>query len=143
MKKKLAALMCSVMLLASVASCGAKDEGKKQFVVGFDSEFPPMGFVADDGSYTGFDLDLAEEVAKRLDMEFVAQPIAWDAKDQELASGNIDCIWNGFTINPEINRICGVLSGFDIDKEKEAGLILEPAEKISTHGLTHIWKTIR
>ena len=99
MKKKLAALMCSVMLLASVASCGAKDEGKKQFVVGFDSEFPPMGFVADDGSYTGFDLDLAEEVAKRLDMEFVAQPIAWDAKDQELASGNIDCIWNGFTIS--------------------------------------------
>ena len=48
---------------------------------------------------TDFDLDLAEEVAKRLDMEFVAQPIAWDAKDQELKSGNIDCIWNGFTIS--------------------------------------------
>lgn len=98
MKRKIAALMCSVMLLTSLASCGGKKKDK-QFVVGFDSEFPPMGFVADDGSYTGFDLDLAEEVAKRMDLEFVAQPIAWDAKDQELKSGNIDCIWNGFTIS--------------------------------------------
>lgn len=58
-----------------------------------------MGFVDENGQYTGFDLDLAKECAKRMDMEFVAQPIAWDSKDQELATGNIDCIWNGFTIN--------------------------------------------
>lgn len=69
------------------------------FIVGFDQDFPPMGFVGDDGEYTGFDLELAEEVAKRLGLEFVAQPIAWDAKDMELNSGTIDCIWNGFTIN--------------------------------------------
>ena len=98
MKRKIAALMCSVMLLTSLASCGGKKQDKK-FVVGFDAEFPPMGFIADDGSYTGFDLDLAEEVANRLGLEFVAQPISWDAKDQELKSGNIDCIWNGFTIS--------------------------------------------
>ena len=57
-----------------------------------------MGFVGDDGEYTGFDLDLAKEVAKRLGLEYKAQPIAWDSKDMELESGNIDCIWNGFTI---------------------------------------------
>lgn len=69
------------------------------FIVGFDQDFPPMGFVGDDGEYTGFDLELAEEVANRLGMEFVPQPIAWDAKDMELNSGTIDCIWNGFTMN--------------------------------------------
>ncbi|MBP3239440.1 MAG: amino acid ABC transporter substrate-binding protein [Oribacterium sp.] len=69
-----------------------------KFTVGFDQEFPPMGFVGDNGEYTGFDLALAEEVAKRLDLEFVPQPINWDAKDMELESGNIDCIWNGFTM---------------------------------------------
>lgn len=69
------------------------------FTVGFDQDFPPMGFVGDDGEYTGFDLELAKEVADRLGLEFVAQPIAWDAKDMELNSGTIDCIWNGFTIN--------------------------------------------
>lgn len=69
------------------------------FTVGFDQDFPPMGFVGDDGEYTGFDLELAKEVAARLGLEFVPQPIAWDAKDMELSSGTIDCIWNGFTMN--------------------------------------------
>ena len=68
------------------------------FTVGFDQEFPPMGYVGDDGEYTGFDLEVAEEVAKRLGMEFVPQPVDWTAKDMELESGNIDCIWNGFTM---------------------------------------------
>ena len=68
------------------------------FTVGFDQDFPPMGFVGDNGEYTGFDLDLAKEVASRLGLEYKAQPIAWDSKDMELESGNIDCIWNGFTI---------------------------------------------
>ena len=67
------------------------------FTVGFDQDFPPMGFVGDDGEFTGFDLDLAAEVANRLGKEIKYQPIAWDAKDMELTSGNIDCIWNGFS----------------------------------------------
>ena len=67
-------------------------------IVGFDQDFPPMGFVGDDGEYTGFDLELAQEVASRLGLKYVPQPIAWDAKDMELESGNIDCIWNGFTM---------------------------------------------
>ena len=68
------------------------------FTVGFDQDFPPMGFVGDNGEFTGFDLDLAAEVAKRMGKEIKYQPIAWDAKDMELTSGNIDCIWNGFSI---------------------------------------------
>lgn len=68
------------------------------FIVGFDQDFPPMGFVGEDGEYTGFDLELAQETAKRLGLTYVAQPIAWDAKNMELESGNIDCIWNGFTM---------------------------------------------
>ena len=75
----------------------AKAEGGT-LVVGFDQDFPPMGFLGDDGEYTGFDLELAQETARRLGLEYKAQPIAWDAKDMELESGNIDCIWNGFTM---------------------------------------------
>ena len=69
----------------------------RTLTVGFDAEFPPFGFIADDGSYDGFDLAMAQEVCSRLGWTFVAQPIAWDFKDAELSSGNIDCIWNGFT----------------------------------------------
>ena len=76
----------------------AKTTDGGTLIVGFDQDFPPMGFVGDDGEYTGFDLELAQEVAKRLGLEYKAQPIAWDSKDMELESGNIDCISNGFTM---------------------------------------------
>lgn len=99
LSKVIAACLTSVMLLMPLTSCGSS--ASKKFVVGFDSEFPPMGFVEKDGSYAGFDLDLAKECAQRMGMEFVAQPIAWDSKDQELKSGNISCIWNGFTITED------------------------------------------
>ena len=82
----------------SAAASGDIQTPSGKFTVGFDQEFPPMGFVGDDGQFTGFDLDLAKEVASRLGLEFVPQPINWDAKDMELDSGNIDCIWNGFTM---------------------------------------------
>ena len=79
------------------AESSEKAEGGT-LIVGFDQDFPPMGFMGDDGEYTGFDLELAQEAAKRLGLEYKPQPIAWDAKDMELESGNIDCIWNGFTM---------------------------------------------
>ena len=73
------------------------------FIVGFDAEFPPYGYKDDNGSYVGFDLDLAQEVCERNNWTFVAQPIDWDAKDAEIDSGSIDCIWNGFTIDGREN----------------------------------------
>ena len=117
MKKRLALLLALALMAATVLSgCGGKeekkDEGKSEskkeytakeagdtFTVGFDQDFPPMGFVGDDGEYTGFDLELAQEVCDRLDLKFEPKPIAWDSKDAELSSGGIDCIWNGFTMN--------------------------------------------
>lgn len=74
-------------------------EDRTTFTVGFDAEFPPYGFMDEDGTYTGFDLELAEEVCKRRGWSLVKQPISWSVKDMELSSGAIDCIWNGFTIN--------------------------------------------
>ena len=124
-KRLLSAVMASAMVLSLAACGGAKTETtaaettaeKKEetttagttaaetaeaaggtLIVGFDQDFPPMGFVGDNGEYTGFDLDLAKEVASRLGLEYKAQPVTWDSKDMELESGNIDCIWNGFTI---------------------------------------------
>lgn len=74
-----------------------------KFIVGFDSEFPPYGYSDGKGGYTGFDLDLAQEVCNRNNWTLVKQPINWDTKDAELNSGSIDCIWNGFTINGREN----------------------------------------
>ena len=77
----------------------AKTTDGGTLIVGFDQDFPPMGFVGDDGEYTGFDLELAEAVCEIYGWKLVKTPINWDAKDTELNSGAIDCIWNGFTMN--------------------------------------------
>lgn len=71
-------------------------EGGK-LIVGFDAEFPPFGYIAEDGSYDGFDLALAQVVCARLGWEYEAVAIDWASKDAELKAGNINCIWNGFT----------------------------------------------
>ncbi|MCD8347726.1 MAG: amino acid ABC transporter substrate-binding protein [Lachnospiraceae bacterium] len=69
------------------------------FAVGFDAEYPPYGYMDDDGEYTGFDLELAQAVCDLEGWELIKTPIDWDSKDLELESGSIDCIWSGFTIN--------------------------------------------
>ena len=95
-------LLKFIMLFAGVIFIfgqGMKTSAKQKFVVGFDASFPPYGYLSEDGEYIGFDLDLADEVAKRNGWELVKQPIDWEAKDTELKVGNIDCIWNGFTMN--------------------------------------------
>ena len=94
------ALVAAVAFTGFITGCTKKAQAQKTFTVGFDAEFPPYGFKDEKtGEYTGFDLELAQEVANRNGWTLVKKPINWDAKDMELASGAIDCIWNGFTIN--------------------------------------------
>ncbi|MCR4938948.1 MAG: amino acid ABC transporter substrate-binding protein [Treponemataceae bacterium] len=109
--KKLASLILALCLLLSITGCKKKTnstgavkalQDRGVFVLGLDDSFPPLGFRDNDtNEITGYDIDLAKEVAKRLNVEFKAQPISWDAKEMELSTGKIDCIWNGFTITEE------------------------------------------
>ena len=90
-------VLCSV-ILGTLPALAAE----KTFTVGFDANFKPYGYF-ENGQYKGFDLDLAREVARRNNWKLVLKPIDWNAKDSELNSGMIDCIWNGFTINGREN----------------------------------------
>ena len=86
------------LLVMGFASCS---KAANEFVLGLDDSFPPMGFRDDANEIVGYDIDLAKEVANRLGLKFRAQPISWSAKEQELNTGKIDCIWNGLSITPE------------------------------------------
>ena len=111
MKKKLtllaalaAALCMSMALMVGCSSNEAADDGADAsageattLVVGFDAGYPPYGYIADDGSYAGLDLDLAAEVCARNGWTLETTPIDWDAKDALLNDGSITCVWNGFT----------------------------------------------
>lgn len=105
MKKLFAAALVLLMMVAGFAH--AEDTSvqaildKGTFVLGLDDSFPPMGFRDENNDIVGFDIDVAKVVAEKLGVAFEAQPIAWDSKELELSSGNIDCIWNGLSITPE------------------------------------------
>lgn len=122
MRKVLAMLLAAMMLTTLFVSCGdQKTETKGQrdkqqqeqtddsfqkikdkgvFVLGFDENFPPMGFK-EGSEYTGFDIELARALFQRLGIELKLQPIDWKANIMELNSGNVDCLWNGLTITED------------------------------------------
>ena len=74
---------------------------KKVLVVGLDADYAPFGFRDENGEIIGFDIDLANEVADRLNVKFKFKPIDWSQKQEELTSGKIDIIWSGFNITPD------------------------------------------
>ena len=104
-----AALCLGAALLAGCsgsndAASNAADNGAAAnpdattLIVGLDNAYPPYGFIGDDGNLTGFDIDLATEVAARNGWNLELEAIDWDAKDALLNQGTINCIWNGFTM---------------------------------------------
>lgn len=113
MKKLMTVLTLAVAALVLVA-CGlnkAKEKAskdnwktyqeKKTITIGFDNTFVPMGYEDKSGKNVGFDIDLANAVFKEYGIKVKWQAINWDLKETELENGNIDMIWNGYSITKE------------------------------------------
>lgn len=75
-----------------------KDKGK--LVIGY-TVYEPMNYTDENGTFTGFDTELATAVCKELGVEPDFVEINWDTKEVELSGKSIDCIWNGLTIDDE------------------------------------------
>lgn len=78
---------------------GSSSETK--VIVGVDNGFPPMGFLNDQNELVGFDIDVARAVFEKLGMQVEFLAIDWNAKEQELNTKKVDCLWNGYTITDE------------------------------------------
>lgn len=77
-----------------------KDKGK--LVVGI-TLFAPMDYYADENEkeLTGFEVEFGKAVAEKMGIDIEFQVINWEAKESELNAKNIDCIWNGLTIDED------------------------------------------
>ena len=109
MKSKILIGLIAVIVIIAVIgiiifSVQGEENNENTFVLGMDDSFPPMGFRNENNELVGFDVDLAREVCNKLGMKLKVQTISWAAKEQELDSGNIDCIWNGFGYTEERNE---------------------------------------
>lgn len=98
--KKIIAFTLALVACLSLATA-AKKKNSNKFVLGLDDSFPPLGFRDENNEIVGYDIDLAREACSRMGMELVCQPIDWSAKEMELKTGKISCIWNGLTITDE------------------------------------------
>ena len=113
MKKRLPVLVLAfamIFTMAALTACGgggSSDSGDSAaeeaftFKHGYDKDFPPYSYIGDDGETTGFDVELAQAVCELNGWNYEGVAINWDAKDAELESGSIDCIWSGFTKSPD------------------------------------------
>lgn len=111
MKRIVSLLVITMLFAVAVSGCGKKNTGadtslediktKGKLILGLDDAFPPMGFKDENQEIVGFDIDVAKEVSSRMGVELVIQPISWEAKELELSTKNIDCIWNGMTYNKD------------------------------------------
>lgn len=100
--KKLVMVLSVLSMMVGVVGCSKKEvKNENEIIVGYDNTYFPMGYLDDNGDTVGFDVDLAKETFKRLNMNVKFQSIDWSMKETELNSGNIDAIWNGYSLTEE------------------------------------------
>ena len=126
MKKRISTIIISGLLaiavVMSLAACGGNSNGPapagsgssadgdvKTFRMGIDPEYPPFSYLGDDGTYTGFDVEVCMAVCDKLGYQFEIFEVNWDNKLIQLDSNECDCIWSGMTI---------------LDSMKEEGYVL-------------------
>lgn len=117
MKKILSVIMAVAMLCTGAmlfSSCG--ESSGEEFVIGI-TYFEPMNYFDDNNQLTGFETEFATAVCNKLGLTPKFQEIDWSAKETELNSGNIDCIWNGMTITPEREETMGISNPYMENKQ--------------------------
>jgi len=123
--KKAVSIVLALLMLLSFAACGAKEapaaaapaaESAAEpaaeqftFIMGIDAEYPPFSYMADDGSYSGFDVEVCRAACEKLGWNFEVFGVNWDEKLVQLDAKECDCVWSGMTI---------------LDSMKEAGYII-------------------
>lgn len=75
-----------------------EDINKKTLVIGMDTTYPPFEYV-ENGEVMGFDLDLIEEIASRMDKQIEIMPIEWDQDFKALREGGVDVIISAVPYN--------------------------------------------
>ena len=124
--KKFFALLLTLACVLSLAACGEKNEAPAQTQepaqtetqepaaeAGFttveagklhmstNAEFPPYEMIADDGSFEGIDVEVAQAIADKLGLELVIDDMDFDAALLAAQQGKSDMVMAGVTVNEE------------------------------------------
>ena len=144
-KKILAAVLAAAMLLLCFVGCGKKDatdldyvKEKGTLLVGI-TEFEPMDYKAADGSWIGFDADMAKAFAESLGVKAEFVIIDWDNKIMELNNKSIDCVWNGMTLTDEVKSAMECSTPYC----NNAQVVIVPADKAADYTTVEACKSLK
>ncbi len=135
-KKILAVVLAALMLMLCFAGCGKKAadsdlsyvKEKGKLLVGI-TDFAPMDYKDADGSWIGFDADMAKKFAAKLGVEVEFVEIEWDNKILELNNKSIDCVWNGMTLTAEVTSAMDC----SVPYCNNAQVVIVPADKADAY----------
>ena len=108
--KKILALTLSLIMIVALCACGAKPAEAQTFTMGIDPEYPPFSYLGDDGSYTGFDVEICKAACEELGWNFQVFGVNWDEKLVQLDAKECDCIWSGMTLLDSMSEAGYILS---------------------------------
>ncbi len=128
MKKPLALLLCSAMVVGALVGCGSKKEetkaaettaettaetagetgetgeaadGEKVWLVATDTVFKPFEYTDENGDFVGIDVDILAAIAEDQGFKYELQSLGFDAAAMAVQAGQADAIIAGATIKQE------------------------------------------
>lgn len=98
LKKFFAAAALLSIAAALMSGCSAQEEQLPELVIGCDN-YRPYCYIDEDGELAGLNVEIAQEVCKRMGYKPVFEQIEWSQRDALLESGGIDCLWSCIAID--------------------------------------------
>ena len=106
MKKFIALLIVSIMLLGLLSGCAAKKTEmglveKGKLIMSTNAAFPPYEMTTDDGGFEGIDVEIAGAIAEKLGLELVIDDMDFDSALLAVQQGKSDIVMAGVSVTPE------------------------------------------
>ena len=116
---RLASLAVAILAVLAVSACGGSSSGSSggggnllqeikdrgTLRVSTDPAYPPQSFLSNSGEYKGFDIDVAEEIAKRMGVEVQWLTPSWDVITAGNWNGRWDISVGSMTVTPERAKV--------------------------------------
>lgn len=114
--KKLMLILVSVVCCLYFVSCGSKKEEKKVLIVGTNPEFAPFEYMEGD-EIKGFDIDLMQEICKKIGKEMEIKSMNFDGLLPALQSKKIDVIIAGMTATEDRKKHVNFTQSYYISQQ--------------------------
>ena len=110
MKKIIALVLASILMLGLLAGCSAADKGSDngldvvasgKLTMSTNAAFPPYEMTTDNGGFEGIDVEIAGEIAKKLGLELEILDMDFDSALLAVQQGKSDIVMAGVSVTDD------------------------------------------